>query len=138
MKALTDPGENTRPITVADTFTTPGNALLRIGAAKGVLANDSSPVLTAGLRVVNHSQPNGGKGSKVQITPDGSLIYNPGTGFQGSESLIYTISDGHNEALGRVTFTVTAPAAAPTTPATPTLAGGLSGRACSQRAPERG
>lgn len=128
VKGLTDPGENTRPITVADTFTTPGNGLLRIGADKGVLANDSSPVLTANLKVVNHTQPGGGnKGSKVQINPDGGLVYNPGAGFQGSETVLYTISDGRNEATGKVTFTVTAPAAAPTAPAIPTVVGGLAG-----------
>ncbi len=120
VKALTDAGENERPTTVADTFNTVvGNGPLKLGAAQGVLANDTSPVLTANLKVVNHSQPNGGKGSKVQINPDGSLVYTPGPGFQGSESLIYTVSDGRNEAIGRATFTVVMPVSAAAAAGTP-------------------
>lgn len=127
VKGLTDPGENTRPVTVADTFATvTGSGPLQIPSARGVLANDTSPVLTANLKVVNHSQPNGGKGSKAQINADGSLVYTPGPGFQGSESLIYTISDGRNEAIGRATFTVSVPLSAGSAPATPVVVvGGL-------------
>ena len=110
VKALTDPSENTRPVAVADTYSTPGNTLLRVTTG-GVLANDTSPVLVANLKVVNHTQPSGGKGSKVQVNPDGTLVYNPGTGFQGTEWFLYTISDGRNEATSKVTMTVTAPPA---------------------------
>lgn len=125
IKALTDAGENVRPTTVADTFTTvANNGPLRITAASGVLANDTSPVLTANLKVVNHSQPNGGKGSKLQIAADGSLVYTPGPGFQGSESVIYTISDGRNEAIGKATFSVVMPVSAgPAPTATPKIGG---------------
>lgn len=110
-----------RPTTVADTFSTvANNGPLRIDAASGVLANDTSPVLTASLKVVNHTQPNGGTGSKVPIAAYGSLVYTPGPGFQGSESVIYTVSDGRNEAIGKATFSVVMPVSAGTAPtATP-------------------
>jgi len=105
VKGLTDPSENTRPVAVADTYTTPGNQILRVTTG-GVLNNDTSPMLVSTLRVANHTQP---KNGKVQVNPDGTFAYMPNTGFQGTETFIYTVSDGRNEAFSKVTINVTAP-----------------------------
>ena len=65
---------------------------------------DSDPDLIAHSRVVNHTQPNGGKGSKVEVKPDGSFTYSPATDFKGTESFFYTVSDGFLEAVTKVTI----------------------------------
>lgn len=108
-----------RPVAAPDTYTTPGNQL-RVLKTGGVLANDTDPNVIAHLRVVNHTQPNG---SKVEVEPDGSFTYNPGTGFVGTESFLYTVSDGLLEATGKATITVTAPRNSG--PQTPTISGAV-------------
>lgn len=108
VRALTSRDDNRRPVAAPDTYSTPGNQLLVVKTG-GVLANDGDPDLIAHLRVVNHTQPNGGKGSKVEVKPDGTFTYNPATNFKGTESFFYTVSDGFLEALGKVTITVSEP-----------------------------
>ena len=120
VKALTDPNMNHRPVAAADAYTMPGNQIFKMtDAGKGVLANDTDIDVMRTLKVVNHTQPDAGKnGSKVLVNADGTFTYNPGTGFVGTESFIYTVSDGSLEAIAKVTFTVTKPAAAPSGPTT--------------------
>ncbi|MBN9164611.1 MAG: hypothetical protein BGO98_41730 [Myxococcales bacterium 68-20] len=118
VRALTSREESRRPVAVPDTYSTPGNQLLVVKTG-GVLVNDTDPDLIAHLRVVNHTQPNGGKGSKVEVKPDGSFTYNPATNFKGTESFFYTVSDGFLEAVTKVTIKVGDPVnSGPQTPPT--------------------
>jgi len=109
VKGLTSPDENRFPVGVADTYTTTGNRALYVAQAAGVLINDTDPDLLTNLKVTNHTQPSGGKGSKVVVQPDGSFTYTPASGFQGTESFFYNVSDGIAERPAKVTITVTAP-----------------------------
>jgi hypothetical protein len=78
------------PVAAADAFVVPRNGTLNVPAGSGVLANDSDPdgdPLTAALV----SGPSYGV---AFLAPDGSLTYEPATGFVGVDSLSYRATDG--------------------------------------------
>ena len=100
---------NTAPVTVGDSYTTPGGVELTV-AAPGVLANDSDAdgdTLTAVL-------VSGPAHGTLTLNADGSFTYVPNAGFNGIDAFTYRANDGTddgNEAV--VTITVnTAPVAA--------------------------
>lgn len=107
VNALTNPAENTGPKAASDGYHAVRNTALVINATSGLLRNDTSPVLTAKLTVANNTQPNGGKGGKVDVKPDGSFTYTPPTNFVGSEKFLYSVSDGIRQSTTTVTFNVT-------------------------------
>ncbi len=67
----------------------------------GVLGNDSD-VDGDALTVVGASDPANGS---VAVNPDGSIMYTPEPGFNGTDTFTYTISDG-NGGLATATVTV--------------------------------
>jgi PKD repeat protein len=82
---------NAPPAAANDAYQTPVFQSLEVGAASGVLANDSDPEgapLTAALV----SGPSSGI---VDLRPDGSFTYHPGAAFPGTQdSFTYEVSDG--------------------------------------------
>jgi hypothetical protein len=68
--------------------------------APGVLANDShlnagQPGIELTVQVV--TEPTHGE---VKLNPDGSFDYTPAPGFEGTDSFLYTASDGRLSAAG--------------------------------------
>jgi hypothetical protein len=109
---------NTAPVAMDDTYTAFQNTPLNQGAP-GVLANDSDPDMDA-LTVVTATVATSAGGS-VTFGANGSFVYTPPTGYLGSDSCTYAISDGNNGTdLATVTFTVL-PAPTATVTDTPTI-----------------
>ena len=94
---------NDPPLAVDDSATTPVDHPIVIV----VLANDSDPdgnPLTVTTATVTDGQ------GTVVINPDGTIEFTPTTGFSGSVTIIYTISDGQGgTAMATVTVLVDAP-----------------------------
>lgn len=96
---------NVAPVAAADRYTVDRNGQLVVSASNGVLANDSDPdnssggVLTA--RIL--SEPQNGT---LTFNADGSFVYVPNPGFQGTDSFAYAASDGDAETPNFVTLTV--------------------------------
>ncbi len=91
---------NEAPVAADDAYTTTEGAPLTVGAAAGVLGNDTDPdgdMLSAG----SAGDPAGGT---VALDADGSFTYTPDAGFVGTDTFSYTISDGKG---GSDTATVT-------------------------------
>jgi large repetitive protein len=86
---------NPAPVAANDTATTNEDTAVRID----VLANDVDPDKDP-LRVTTARAGNG----TVTINPDGSLQYVPNANFNGTDTIIYTITDGEG---GTSTATVT-------------------------------
>jgi hypothetical protein len=92
---------NDDPTAVNDTFTVEENSA---GTSFNVLANDSD--IDNGDSLSIESATSDGTGA-VAIS-GGSLVYTPANNFDGTETLSYTISDGHGgTATAQVTVTVT-------------------------------
>ena len=84
------------PTAAADHYVTPIGAKLTVGAANGVLANDTRN----GATIVAHTNPTHGT---LALAGDGSFTYNPTRWFIGIDTFTYTL---HNPA-GSSTATVT-------------------------------
>ncbi|HZQ32321.1 MAG TPA: Ig-like domain-containing protein, partial [Mycobacterium sp.] len=82
---------NQNPIANPDSYTTDENTALTVGAALGVLANDTDPDGDT-LAVNSSTQPAGGT---LTMNSDGSFLYTPATDFTGNDSFTYTATDGH-------------------------------------------
>jgi hypothetical protein len=95
---------NDAPVGVADAYAIAEDGTLIVGAAAGVLANDSDvdgPALTAVL-------VSGPANGMLTLNPDGSFTYAPGANFNGTDSFVYRVSDGSlQSAPTTVTLTVT-------------------------------
>jgi uncharacterized repeat protein (TIGR01451 family) len=92
------------PVALDDIYETYQNTPLTV-AAPGVLDNDSDAngdTLIATL----HTSPTHGT---VDLSPDGSLVYTPTSGFTGSDAFRYVVSDGVLTATARVTLNVVLP-----------------------------
>ena len=111
---VASPQENRPPVAVNDTATTHPNT----AASVQVLANDSDPDGDT-LKITAVTQ---GTNGKVTNT-DTIVTYTPATGFRGTDSFTYTISDGHNHtATATVSVTVNqAPAITSTPPNSATV-----------------
>ncbi|WP_419189969.1 Ig-like domain-containing protein [Stieleria marina] len=104
VNAINDP-----PVAVADTFTVDQNS---VNNTLLVLANDTTEAGET-LNIVVTSTPN--NNGTVTIAQDGqSLVYTPQSGFIGTETLSYEISDGTFNATGQVSVTVLSADAPPT------------------------
>lgn len=97
----------TTPLARPDSYAASGNIRITV-AAPGVLANDSDvdgvgPAINVTAGVFLSAQ-----GGNVNLSADGSFIYNPAPGFEGSDSFTYTLNDGEGPSdTGTVTITVT-------------------------------
>ncbi|MBX3100443.1 MAG: tandem-95 repeat protein [Salinibacterium sp.] len=76
------------PLAVDDAYTTPINTTLTVNAAAGLLANDTGADITV---TANTAPTNGG----VTVSADGSLSYVPDSGFTGTDTFDYTITDAN-------------------------------------------
>ena len=88
VKPLNDP-----PVAVDDFYTVLGNTTLNIGPAAGVLNNDSD--VENDPLTVNTTPLSGPSNGTLTLNPDGSFTYTPTSGFSGTDSFDYEISDGN-------------------------------------------
>ncbi len=96
---------NDAPVAIDDGFATNQDTPLNVAAA-GLLANDTD-VDGDTLSVAQHTDPANGT---VVVNSDGSFSYTPNSGFVGTDSFTYQISDGSELSnVAMVTFDVTAP-----------------------------
>ncbi len=104
---------NPPPVAANDTATTPEDTSVNIT----VLTNDSDPDGDT-LTVISADSSNGA----IVIEADGTLTYQPDPNFNGTDTIVYTISDGNGgTATATVEVTVTAVNDAPETIGLPDL-----------------
>lgn len=94
-----------KPLAVDDTATTATNTAVTIN----VLENDSDPNGDT-LTVVMLTSPSNGT---AEINQDGTITYTPNTGYSGTDTFGYTVSDGKG---GTSTATVAATIPTPENP----------------------
>ncbi|MEO6812040.1 MAG: Ig-like domain-containing protein, partial [Isosphaeraceae bacterium] len=80
---------NAPPVSLDDSFSTAKNLPLTIGGP-GVLANDSDPNGDSMTSVLVTNPTNG----SLTLYPNGSFIYSPNLGYQGTDSFTYKANDG--------------------------------------------
>ena len=88
------------PITVNDSYTASAGVTLNI-AAPGVLSNDTINSAT----ISAHTAPTHGT---LTLNADGSFAYTPTSGYTGSDSITYTLTNSGGTSTATVTFTVVA------------------------------
>lgn len=96
-----DGGPNTEPSATNDAYTTPKDTTLII-ALPGVLANDKDEDNDV-LIVVSSTEPSRGT---VSMSSNGGFIYVPPSGYVGTDTFTYTVSDG-NTGTDQATVTIT-------------------------------
>ena len=104
---------NTLPVRAAsnvlvanpDYYAVAGNGTLSVPAATGLLKNDYSSNGT--LIATSYSPPAHGT---LNLVTDGSFTYTPSNGFVGTDTFLYTISNGSLQASATNTITVYHPA----------------------------
>ncbi|MGQ9351060.1 Ig-like domain-containing protein [Mycolicibacterium gilvum] len=92
---------NDLPVATNDAVTVAGNST---GNLINVLSNDSDPDADA-LTVTILGTPS--HGGSVSVNADSTVAYTPATGFSGTETFTYTVSDGSATSVGTVTVNVT-------------------------------
>ncbi len=98
------PPTNRAPLVTDDRYTTPADEVLEVDAASGLLHNDLD-LDGDGIAMVSYQQADHGT---INGASDGSLTYTPDPGFEGTETVNYTISDGWLTATGTLTIDVVA------------------------------
>ena len=81
---------NDAPVGVADMYATGINTPLAVSVAQGLLANDIDVDAGDTLTVVQLSSPSNGQ---LILESDGSFVYQPNAGFEGTDSFRYVVSD---------------------------------------------
>jgi VCBS repeat-containing protein len=93
------------PVVTGDTYRTPVDETLAVAASSGVLVNDSDVDGDS----LTPSVVSGPAHGTVNLAADGSFTYTPESGFQGTDSFTYTVTDGgHVSAAATVTVEVNA------------------------------
>ncbi|MEI4235039.1 Ig-like domain-containing protein, partial [Roseovarius sp. D22-M7] len=82
---------NEGPVVADETYSADDGETLTIGAAAGLLANDSDPDAADTIFVQSFTAADNGD---LSVTTDGSFEYTPDPGFVGAETISYTVSDG--------------------------------------------
>ena len=96
--------ENIAPVAVDDTYTVVEDNVLTVGAASGVLANDTDFDPTVLTAVLVEDPANG----DLTLNADGSFVYTPDANYFGTDTFSYKANDGHDDSnLATVTITVT-------------------------------
>jgi len=102
--ALTINNSNAAPVAVANSYSLAKNLPLTVGAAAGVLANDSDVdgnPLTAAL-------VSGPANGVLTLNANGSFTFTPAAGFAGADSFVYRANDSSlNSANTTVTLSIT-------------------------------
>ena len=91
--ALNVTSVNDMPASVEDAFFTLPGQLLEVGAAAGLLSNDSDVELSS----LSASLAEGPAHGRVVLQQDGGFQYVPTIGFEGEDSFTYIASDGITE-----------------------------------------
>ena len=97
---------NDAPTAIDNVFTANFQTLLDVPSATGVLANDSDVdgnALTASLVT-------GPTHGTLTLAANGAFQYTPATGYVGTDSFVYSVSDGLLSSQANVTITVNPPA----------------------------
>ncbi|MBL1173643.1 beta strand repeat-containing protein [Pantanalinema sp. GBBB05] len=105
---------NAPPTAVNDSYTAIAGASRTVSAVQGVLSNDTD-LNSDPLTATSVSGPTSGS---LTLSPDGSFVYTPNTGFTGADSFVYQVSDGTVSSTATVSLTVvnnTPPVASPDT-----------------------
>lgn len=98
-------GTNGAPVTGADSYSVDEDSVLNVGAAAGVLVNDSDPDGDSLSAVLVSDVSNG----TLTLNGDGSFDYTPDADFNGTDSFTYNADDGNGgTTLATVTITVDA------------------------------
>ena len=95
---------NDAPVGADDSYSGTENTVFAVGAAAGVLANDSDA--DADGLTVDSFDAVSTAGGTVSMNADGSFTYTPAAGFTGADSFAYTVTDG-NGAFDTATVTLT-------------------------------
>ena len=101
---------NTAPTAVNQTYGIPENTSVSVNASVGLLngaADSDGDPLTASL-------VGGPSHGTIAVNGDGSFTYTPTTGYVGSDSFTYAVSDGAASANATVTLNVHADSSSPT------------------------
>jgi len=97
-----DPADPDAPIALNDAFDLTEGETLTVSATDGVLANDSDPANATLTAEVVTTSANG----TLSFNSDGSFEYTPDSGFTGSDSFVYRVSNGTLDDTATVTLTV--------------------------------
>jgi VCBS repeat-containing protein len=95
---------NDPPVAQNDSYFTTRDTPLTV-AAPGVLINDTDPDNTA----LTASLVSGPSHGTLTLQPDGAFTYIPQSGFTGTDTFVYRVSDGSASDDGVVTITVNPP-----------------------------
>jgi hypothetical protein len=101
---------NHSPHLGGDFYTVAANASLSV-PAPGILANDvdaEQDVLAASIAI----PPTNGV---IVLAADGGFVYSPNPGFTGTETIVYSVTDGPTQQFGTLSIAVTGGASSPTT-----------------------
>lgn len=82
---------NDAPVAVNDNYLTFGDTPITTTLANGVLFNDSDP--EADALSVNTTPVTGPASGNVTLNSDGTFTYTPNSGFTGTDSFVYQVSD---------------------------------------------
>jgi VCBS repeat-containing protein len=93
---------NSAPLAQADSYQTDEGAALAVGAAGGVLANDTDPDADPLQATLVAGTAHGA----LELRADGSFNYAPQPGYSGQDTFTYTAGDGLLQS-GSVTVTIT-------------------------------
>jgi Ca2+-binding RTX toxin-like protein len=107
---LNDDSPNTPPVANPDTISTVKNKVINIAVAT-LLANDTD-ANSDPLKITGVSSATGGtavfnNNGTPNISADDYITFTPTTGFTGTASFNYTLSDGQANTIGAVTVNVT-------------------------------
>jgi hypothetical protein len=96
---------NTTPIAIDDPgYTVTGNVRITVSAASGVLANDIDPDTGNNTGLTASGPATTTQNGNLTLNADGSFVYNPAPGFEGTDTFTYTATDANG---GTSTATVT-------------------------------
>jgi len=102
---------NDAPQAADDTYTVAAGAILQVGAAEGVQANDSdvdAPAVGALSSNTTATLIQGTQHGTLQFNADGSFTYTPNAGFTGTDTFAYQLNDGmSNSLMAHASITVT-------------------------------
>jgi hypothetical protein len=96
------------PIARNDAYTTVEDTAVAIPAGTGVLANDTLNALNAANVTVAFPATTTQGGTVTLAANTGAFTYTPAAGFVGTDSFVYTLSNGFATSTATVTITVTA------------------------------
>ena len=99
---------NTSPIAVDDPgYTATGNVRITQSAASGLLVNDIDPDTGNNAGLTASGPATTTQNGNLTINADGSFVYNPAPGFEGTDTFTYTVTDaGGATATATATITV--------------------------------